>query len=548
MGDIYIRFLATTSRLHDVNRGLLFVENIDKLEPEIAGVLAQTLRERSYTLEKDGKTMTFPCKFSLIGTLSKEGAEVEEELAEQVTLFVPAGLPKDSLAYRTKYIQYRKDYDADPSNFGARLDRTRREWMFEYLQARKLMPGIGIPNILEKALDHYSTELSTDECFPDKLKGLSKVIAAKNLSAEVTEKDASEAVDLIRCQERILPEGEIQLPPVLQPFVGIAQAVAEAEVLKDKLLLLLISMEEMGGAVIRGFHPDAVRSALRYLQEMEFTIQVVKGCRYSCDPARPEELCPECRLKYEYDRLEAESLRLPVVFLPQNVDVEGLKGGVFVNYIVKPNLLTRAHRGILFIENVDNLEPEVETVLASILTTGRNAIERNGIVVERPCRILLVATKEDEDAELHPLISDRLRVLIEATPEDRTLIRLKALANLVEFGSKPELFSSKILEGKEKATGDVMAGQELLAEIEITDAQLDLIARMCAEFDVEGNNTEFRIESVAKSLVAMKNERRVNDGDIVNAAQMVIPLTASSRAETREEMAEGIKKMVLQHA
>jgi len=345
-----------------------------------------------------------------------------------------------------------------------------------------------------------------------------------------------------------MPIGEMDIPPVFKPFVGVAEAVAEAEVLKDKLMLLLVSMEEIGGAMIRGFKPDAVRSALRYLQEMEFTIQTAEGCRYSCDPKRPEEFCSECRIKYERDEMNIVEEKLPVVFLPQDVDVEALKGSVFVNYVVRPNLLTRAHRGILFVENIDELDDGVETALASAVTTGKNTVESAGMVVEQPCRILLVATKGDIATELHPLISDRLSVLLEATPEDRTLIRLRALEYLEKFGTQPDMFSSGIIASKESSRSNVLAGQELMHDIQILDTQLDLIARMCAEFDVEGNSNEFRIESVAKSLAALRGERRVDDDDIVSAAQMVIPLSASSKGETREELAESIRQMVLQYA
>jgi Mg-chelatase subunit ChlI len=393
-----------------------------------------------------------------------------------------------------------------------------------------------------------STEFSTEECFPPKLKGLAKVVAAKHMKTRVDDSDAAEAVEIIRRQARDLPVGELDIPPLMKPFIGIAEAVAEAEVLKDKLLLLLVSMDEIGGALIRGFDPDSVRSSLRYLQEMDFVIQTLKGCRQLCDPSKPEEFCPTCRLDYEYDRMETEEQKLPVVFLPKGVTLEGLKGSLFVNYVVRPNLLTRAHRGIMFVENIDELEIEVETALASAVTTGKNSVERNGTVIEQPCRILLVATVGDAESELHPLISDRLSVLVEATPEDRTLIRLRALEYLEEFGTKPELFSSKILANKEEARKSVLGGQELIADIQILDTQLDLIARMCAEFDVEGNSNEFRIESVAKSLAAYKNERRVSDEDIVESAQMVIPLTSSAKQETRKEMAESIRKMVLQHA
>jgi Mg-chelatase subunit ChlI/Mg-chelatase subunit ChlD len=548
MGEIYVRFLATTSKLSEANRGILYIENIDKLDKDIAGIIAETLRDRSYTLER--KSMTFPCKFSVVGTLSRKDAKVPAGLAEQITLFVASEKKsgEGKLGYRTKYIQYRKEFDSDPANFQTKLDRMRREWIFDYLKARKMMLEVQIPDVLSKALEHYSTELSTEQCFPPKLKGLAKVVAAKKLSPVVRDVDAAEAIELIKKQERELAGGKMSIPMILQPFVSIAEAVAEAEVLKDKLLLLLVSMQDVGGAFIRGFDPDSVRSALRYLQEMEFTIKSVKGCRYGCDPEKPEEFCPECRLKYEYDKIEPEDQKLPVVFLPENVSLEGLKGSVFVNYIVRPNLLTRAHRGIMFVENIDKLDYAVETALASALTSGKNSVERNGTVVELPCRILLIATVADPDAELHPLVQDRLTVLLEAMPEDRTLIKLRALEYLEEFGSRPDMFSSKLMSGKDEARDSVMKGKEFMPEIKILDTQLDLVARMCAEFDVEGNNTEFKIESVAKSLAAIRKDRRVSDADIVAAAQMVIPLTTSSRQETRDEVAESIRNMVLQYA
>ena len=143
MGEIYVRFLSTTSALSEANRGILFIENLNKLDEEIAGILANTLRDRSYTLEKDGKVMTFPCKFSVVGTLSKKGATILPALAEQITLFVSSEVGEDDLEYRTKYIQYKKDYDADPANFLTKTDRARREWIMEYLRARKMMPEIG---------------------------------------------------------------------------------------------------------------------------------------------------------------------------------------------------------------------------------------------------------------------------------------------------------------------------------------------------------------------------------------------------------------------
>ena len=94
----------------------------------------------------------------------------------------------------------------------------------------------------------------------------------------------------------------------------------------------------------------------------------------------------------------------------------------------------------------------------------------------------------------------------------------------------------------------VIKGQELLPEVEILDSQLDLIARMCNEFGVEGNSTEFNVEKIAKSLTAMRGDKKVTDADIILAAKMVLPLASLATPEMQELISRSLKEMVLQYA
>ncbi len=546
VGEIFVRFLATPSYLHKVNRGILFLEDIDTLDKEVVDILVETLKTRSYTLEKEGMTMTFPTKFSVIGTLSSDGAEVPKALEDQMTMIVDTDPPRD-LEYNTKYIQYEKAYDVDPAGFENRLDRLRKENIGDVIQARDKLREVTSSSMLDMALDAYSQELSKEECFPSKLRAMAKVMAAKKMKDGVTDQEAVEAIELLRSQKRLVP-GERDVEPNLQPFINISESVAEAEIIRNKLLSTLVAKEEIGGVMIRGFNGDSVRTALRSLQDMSLHLLVPKGCKYECDPSHPEDFCAECRLKFHEDELELEEQPMPVVFLPSDVGIKQLKGEVFVKYVVSPNLLTRANRGIVFIENIDEMKPDIAEAIAQAMSTRMNIVEKGSTIIERPCRILVIATVSDPEAEVHPVIMDHMTAMIEATDQDMTMIKFKALQYLEEFGSNPDMFSKQILKDIDEATASVVRGQEMFHEISILDSQLDLIVRICNEFDVEGNSTEFNVEKVAKTLAAIRGDRRVDDLDIINASKMVLPLAALTRKEMQDYISRSLKDLVLQYA
>lgn len=546
VGEIFVRFLATPSYLHKVNRGILLIEDIDTLDQEVVDTLVETLKTRSYTMEKNGMSMTFPTKFSVVGILSDDNAEIPKALDGQMTLVVDTE-PERDLEYNTKHIQYEKEFDSDPAGFENRLDRTRKEHIMEIIQARKMLRVVTTPDILNMALEVFSQEISKEECFPPKLKALARVMAAKKMKSEVSELEAVEAIEILRTQKRLKP-GKIEVAPHLQPFIKISESVAEAEIIRNKLLSTLVAKEEIGGVMIRGFNADAVRTALRSLQDMALNIPVPKGCRYECDPQRPEDFCPECRLKYHADKLEIEEQPMPVVFLPSNVGLKQMKGEIFVKYVISPNLLSRANRGIVFIENIDLLKPDIADAMAQVMSTKKNIVEKGSVIIESPSRVLVMGTLSDPDGEVHPVIMDHMTAMIEASDLDRTMIRLKALQYLEEFGSEPELFSKQILKDIEANTESVITGQELYSEVTILDSQLDLIVRICSDFEVEGNSTEFNVEKVAKTLAAIRGAKRVEDMDIINASKMVLPLAALTSQEMQDYISRSLKDMVLQYA
>ena len=85
----------------------------------------------------------------------------------------------------------------------------------------------------------------------------------------------------------------------------------------------------------------------------------------------------------------------------------------------EPGLLARAHRGILYVDEVNLLHDHLVDLLLDAAAMGTVTVERDGISVTHSAKFVLVGTMNPEEGELRPQLLDRFGLTVEvAAPRD----------------------------------------------------------------------------------------------------------------------------------
>ena len=195
-----------------------------------------------------------------------------------------------------------------------------------------------------------------------------------------------------------------------------------------KLALILNVIEpRVGGVLIMGHRGTGKSTAVRALADLLPQMTRVRGCLYGCDPKDEESLCADCAARLDKDeKLVRERAPVPVVDLPLGATEDRVCGTIDIERALtegvkafEPGLLARAHRGFLYIDEVNLLEDHLVDLLLDVAATGVNMVEREGISVEHPSSFVLVGSGNPEEGELRPQLLDRfgLHVEIRTTTE-----------------------------------------------------------------------------------------------------------------------------------
>ncbi|MEU3860211.1 putative cobaltochelatase [Streptomyces sp. NPDC028722] len=302
-------------------------------------------------------------------------------------------------------------------------------------------------------------------------------------------------------------------------------AVVGQDDLRLALLLNAVS-PAVGGVLVRGEKGTAKSTAVRALSALLPEVAVVPGCRFSCDPAAPDPSCPDG--PHETGPAAVRPARM--VELPVGASEDRLVGALDIERALaegvkafEPGLLADAHRGILYVDEVNLLHDHLVDLLLDAAAMGASYVEREGVSVRHAARFLLVGTMNPEEGELRPQLLDRFGLTVEVAASREPEQRVEVVRRRLAYDDDPAGFTARWA-GEEAAVRQrVVAARELLPRVRLGDAALRQIAATCAAFEVDGMRADIVMARTATALAAWAGRTDVLAEDVRQAALLALP-------------------------
>ncbi|WP_105975968.1 putative cobaltochelatase [Streptomyces geranii] len=302
-------------------------------------------------------------------------------------------------------------------------------------------------------------------------------------------------------------------------------AVVGQDDLRLALLLNAVS-PRVGGVLVRGEKGTAKSTAVRALSALLPVVDVVAGCRFSCDPADPDPACPDG--PHEAGAQESRAARM--VELPVGASEDRLVGALDIERALsegvkafEPGLLADAHRGILYVDEVNLLHDHLVDLLLDAAAMGASYVEREGVSVRHAARFLLVGTMNPEEGELRPQLLDRFGLTVEVAASREPDQRVEVVRRRLAYDDDPAGFATRWADEESAVRARVVAARELLPSVQLGDAALRQIAATCAAFEVDGMRADIVMARTAVALAAWAGRTDVLAEDVRQAALLALP-------------------------
>jgi len=307
------------------------------------------------------------------------------------------------------------------------------------------------------------------------------------------------------------------------PFSAI---VGQAEL---KLAILLTVVDPtIGGVLVTGHRGTAKSTAVRALAALLPPLKFVAGCPFNCDPEAIAPRCPHCQ-SAQVRRLDAVSRSVPVVDLPLGATEDRVVGSVDIERALvdgvqafSAGLLASAHRGFLYIDEVNLLEDHLVDLLLDVAASGTNVVEREGLSIRHPARFVLVGSGNPEEGDLRPQLLDRFGLHARIRTLNNVEQRMEVVKRRLEFEADPSAFIAKFAPEEKKLRAKLARAKKLRPSIDISNEALTLAAALCDKLAIDGHRGELAITRAAMALAALENLKTATADHVRRVAPLAL--------------------------
>ncbi len=301
------------------------------------------------------------------------------------------------------------------------------------------------------------------------------------------------------------------------PFSAIVGQAA----LREALLVNAVS-PEVGGVLVRGERGTAKSTAVRALAPLLPAVPSAAGRPFCFAPG---DLAPDGVVDAD---TPLEERPAPLVELPVGATIDRLVGALDLGRALagerafEAGLLARAHRGVLYVDEVNLLPDHLVDVLLDAAAMGVCHVERDAVSVRHDARFLLVGTMNAEEGELRPQLLDRFGLGVEVAAPVQPSERAEIVRRRLAYEADPVAFAVRFADDDANVAASIVAARERLPSVRLPERELDRIVRACAEIGVDGMRGDVVTARTARVLAALDGVEEVDAEHVRRAAHLAL--------------------------
>ncbi|MDH5400018.1 MAG: AAA family ATPase [Cyclobacteriaceae bacterium] len=207
----------------------------------------------------------------------------------------------------------------------------------------------------------------------------------------------------------------------------------------------------------------------------------------------------------------------PFVNVPLGCTIDRLVGGVDLDrsrqtgrLMASPGLLAQANGGVLYIDEINLLPPELASVVLQALTDEEVNLEREGLSQAFPTKFTLVGTFNPEERPLSKAFTDRLAFAVYAKTINHLGWRMLVAAR-----------ASRKLEMPPDVVARTKRGREIYPEVQITTGQMEELCKFAQMMGIQGNRLDIFAVRCAKANAALHLRVPVTQSDLDLAKRLI---------------------------
>ncbi len=323
-----------------------------------------------------------------------------------------------------------------------------------------------------------------------------------------------------------------------------------------KLALLLAAVDpSLGGVIIaggrgtgksvlaRGLHslmpPIEVLDSKSTLDNLNLDISSYKPISRNLDPSMPQEWDKSLQEIFfkiqDKDKDTVNTLiakkvvQAPFIQVPIGITEDRLVGSIDVaaslnsgEQIFQPGVLADAHRGVLYIDDINLLDDGIVNLVLEATGREQNYIERDGLSLSHPCKTLLIATYNPDEGVLRDHVLDRFAIVLSANQSIDTSQRVEITNSVLAHADNNRIFSEKWSEETDNLSTQLILARQWLPDVKISEEQIKYLVNEALRGGIEGHRSELFAVKVAKANAALRGSDEVNSDDLKVAVRLVI--------------------------